>query len=43
MVLGASVTEVEPETVAVLPTGSMTFTGDPTLLTKLNDVETNSC
>ncbi len=40
MVLGASTTEVEPETVAVLPTGSMVFTGDPTLLTKLNDVET---
>jgi hypothetical protein len=40
MVLGASVSEVEPETVAVLPTGSMVFTGDPTLLTKLNDVET---
>jgi hypothetical protein len=40
MVLGASVTEVEPETVTVLPTGSMTFTGDPTLLTKLGDVET---
>jgi hypothetical protein len=40
MVLGASNTEVEPQTVAVLPTGSMVFTGDPTLLTKLNDVET---
>jgi hypothetical protein len=40
MVLGASVSEVEPETVAVAPTGSMVFTGDPTLLTKLNDVET---
>jgi hypothetical protein len=40
MVLGASNTEVEPETVGVLPTGSMTFTGDPTLLTKLADVET---
>jgi hypothetical protein len=40
MLLGASVSEVEPETVAVLPTGSMVFTGDPTLLTKLNDVET---
>ncbi|MDX6655162.1 MAG: hypothetical protein QOH18_2803 [Solirubrobacterales bacterium] len=40
MVLGASSTEVEPETVAVLPTGSMVFTGNPTLLTKLNDVET---
>jgi hypothetical protein len=40
MVLGASITEVEPETVNVLPTGTMTFTGDPTLLTKLGDVET---
>jgi hypothetical protein len=40
MVLGSSNTEVEPETVAVLPTGSMVFSGDPTLLTKLNDVET---
>lgn len=40
MVLGSSVTEVEPETVNVTPTGSMVFTGDPTLLTKLNDVET---
>jgi hypothetical protein len=40
MVLGASITEVEPQTVNVTPTGSMVFTGDPTLLTKLNDVET---
>ena len=40
MVLGASITEVEPKTVNVTPTGSMVFTGDPTLLTKLNDVET---
>jgi hypothetical protein len=40
MVLGASSTEVEPVTVAVLPTGSMVFTGDPTLLAKLGDVET---
>jgi hypothetical protein len=40
MVLGASNTEVEPETVAVLPTGSMVFTGDPTLLAKLADVKT---
>lgn len=40
MVLGASISEVEPETVAVLPTGTMTYTGDTTLLTKLNDVET---
>jgi hypothetical protein len=41
MVLGASSTEVEPQTVNVLPTGSMTFTGDPTLLTKLADVKTD--
>jgi hypothetical protein len=40
MVLGASSTEVEPLTVNVLPTGNMTFTGDPTLLAKLADVET---
>ena len=40
MLLGASVSEVEPQTVNVLPTGSMVFTGDPTLLKKLNDVET---
>src|SRR4029077_9979247 len=35
MVLGASLSEVEPETVAVLPTGTMTFAGDPTVLGKL--------
>jgi hypothetical protein len=35
MVLGASVTEVEPETVTVLPTGSMAFIGDPGVLGKL--------
>jgi hypothetical protein len=40
MVLGASITEVELGTVNVLPTGSMVFTGDPTLLNKLNDVKT---
>jgi hypothetical protein len=40
MVLGSSSTEVEPETVTVLPTGAMTFTGDPTLLGKLAAVET---
>jgi len=40
MLLGSSVSEVEPQTVNVLPTGNMVFTGDPTLLTKLNDVET---
>lgn len=39
-VLGSSITEVEPETVNVLPTGSMTYTGDTGLLTKLADVET---
>lgn len=35
MVLGASVSEVEPETVAVLPTGTMTFAGASGLLGKL--------
>lgn len=40
MVIGSSTSEVEPKTVNVTPTGSMVFTGDPTLLTKLNDVET---
>lgn len=35
MVLGASVSEVEPETVAVTPTGTMTFAGASTLLGKL--------
>jgi hypothetical protein len=35
MVLGASITEVEPETVAVLPTGTMTFAGDAGVLGKL--------
>ncbi len=40
MVIGSSTSEVEPSTVNVTPTGSMVFTGDPTLLTKLNDVET---
>jgi hypothetical protein len=35
MVLGASITEVQPETVTVLPTGTMTFTGDPGVLGKL--------
>jgi hypothetical protein len=41
MVLGASITEVEPKTVNVLPTGNTTFTGDPTLLAKLADVKTD--
>jgi hypothetical protein len=41
MVLGGSVTEVEPGTVNVLPTGAMSFTGDPTLLAKLKDVSTD--
>jgi hypothetical protein len=40
MVLGGSITEVEPETVNVLPTGSLTFNGDEGLLKKLADVET---
>ena len=40
MVLGGSNTQVEVKTDNVLPTGNMVFTGDPTLLTKLNDVET---
>lgn len=35
MVLGASITEVEPELVTVLPTGTMTFAGDPGVLGKL--------
>ncbi len=35
MVIAASLTEVEPETVAVLPTGTMTFAGAPTILGKL--------
>jgi hypothetical protein len=39
MVLGASVTEVEPQTVVVTPTGSMTFTGDAGVLGKLAKAE----
>jgi hypothetical protein len=35
MVLGSSGSEVEPETVGVAPTGTMTFAGAPTLLGKL--------
>jgi hypothetical protein len=38
MVLGSSVTEVEPETVGVLQTGSLTYNGDEGLLKKLTDV-----
>jgi hypothetical protein len=38
MVLGKTTTEVEPETVNVVPTGTMTYNGDPTLLGKLKDV-----
>jgi hypothetical protein len=38
MVFGSSTTEVEPETDNVLPTGSMVFGGDPTLLGKLANV-----
>jgi hypothetical protein len=41
MVLGSSNTEVEPETVAVLPTGTMTFAGAPGLLGKLKAAEVN--
>jgi hypothetical protein len=39
MLLGSSVTEIEPETVNVLPTGSLTYNGDAGLLKKLADVE----
>jgi len=39
MLLGSSVTEVEPETVGVLPTGSLTYSGNESLLKKLADVE----
>lgn len=38
MVLGSSVSEVEPETVGVLQTGSLTYNGDEGLLKKLADV-----
>jgi hypothetical protein len=37
-VIGSSVTEVEPTTVNVLPTGSSNYAGDATLLGKLKDV-----
>jgi hypothetical protein len=39
MLLGSSVTEVEPETVGVLPTGSLTYNGNESLLKKLADVK----
>lgn len=39
MVLGSSVTEIEPETVGVQAKESMVFTGAPGLLGKLADVE----
>ncbi|OJU79716.1 MAG: hypothetical protein BGO11_01675 [Solirubrobacterales bacterium 70-9] len=39
MVLGASTSEVEPSTVVVAPTGSMTFTGDAGTLGKLAKAE----
>ena len=39
MVLGSSVTEVEPETVGVLQTGSLTYNGDASLLKKLDEVK----
>ncbi|MBS1888049.1 MAG: hypothetical protein JSU06_12770 [Actinobacteria bacterium] len=37
-VLGKTNTQVEPKTDNVLPTGTMTYNGDPTLLGKLKDV-----
>lgn len=39
-VLGGSTTQAEPETDNVLASGTMTYTGDATLLGKLKDVET---
>ncbi|MBS1884938.1 MAG: hypothetical protein JSS97_18475 [Actinobacteria bacterium] len=39
MLLGSSLTEVEPETVGVLPTGSLTYNGDASLLKKLGEVK----
>ncbi len=39
MLLGSSVSEVEPETVGVLQTGSLTYNGDASLLKKLAEVE----
>ncbi|MBS1885528.1 MAG: hypothetical protein JSS97_21485, partial [Actinobacteria bacterium] len=38
MVVGKTTTEVEPETDNVLPTGTMTYNGDATLLGKLKEV-----
>jgi hypothetical protein len=38
MVLGGTITEVEPETVNVLPIGNLTYNGDTALLGKLADV-----
>lgn len=38
MVLGKTTTEVEPKTDNVLATGTMTYAGDSSLFTKLNDV-----
>lgn len=38
MLLGSSVSQVEPETVGVLQTGSLTYNGDEGLLKKLVDV-----
>jgi hypothetical protein len=38
MILGSSISEIEPETVNVLPTGNLTYNGDTTLLGKLADV-----
>ncbi len=39
--IASSTSETQPATVTVLPSGNMTFAGDPTLLAKLKDVETN--
>jgi hypothetical protein len=41
MVLGKSTTEVEPKTDNVVASGSMVYTGDPTLFAKLKDVGVN--
>ncbi len=40
-VIGSAKSETQPSTVTILPGGNVTFTGDPTLLGKLKDVETN--
>lgn len=38
MMIGKTTTEIEPQTVNVLATGTMTYGGDPTLFAKLKDV-----